>query len=159
MSNSTCTSSYLEPLLILTFAFLLRRLQSWFFFSLFLTNWFSSCAGIHVPCCWAEFLTEKKPSQHLTIKGKRQSGISLHKAIVNLAFLPVDFFLTGWTHEHLPPRCRDTVCFSLVIVGYWAKPCLMRRSTVDKPRLTYSWFCRHLPRFTNVFTRVKISLQ
>ena len=87
---------------------------------------------------------------------------------VNLAFLPIDLkptylrrnlclFFACWMREH-SLRCRD-VCFSSVTVGYWANPCLMRRSTVDKPRLAYVWFCCHLLRFVTVFTRLKTSLQ
>ena len=34
-----------------------------------------------------------------------------------------------------------------------------RRSNVNKPRLAYFWFCRHLPRFVTVFTWLKTSLQ
>ena len=73
--------------------------------------------------------------------------------------MSIFLFPTRWTREHLLPRCRNNVCFSAVTVGYWAKPCLMRRSTVDKPRLVYFWFCCHLPRFVTVFTRLKNSLQ
>ena len=78
------------------------------------------------------------------MNGKQQSWISLAK---HLAFLPVDLktllhqeqslsiflFLTRCTREDLLLRYREHACFSSVIVGYCgAKPCLMRRSTVDK---------------------------
>ena len=69
--------------------------------------------------------------------------------------LLISWFLQVYRHPLVKtlPRSRDNVCFFSVIVCYWAKPWLMRRSTVDKPGLAYFWFCRHLPRFVTVFTQ------
>ena len=110
-----------------------------FFFSLslflFVTSGFFLTPACILCCCWDKLLTEsiQECLRHLTMKGKRKSRISY----LNLPFLPLTILFTRWTRENLPPRCRENVFLSSVTVGYWAKPWLMRRSTVDKPRLTF----------------------
>ena len=145
-----------------------RKLDSFFLaripFKMWKISTFSSMSS-YSSCWWSSIFTGSARICDVTMShtwiwvreavpagsGRFRVGSVLHT--------PIFRFSSRWTCEQLLSRCCDNVCVSSVTVGCWAKPCLTRRATVDKPWFAYLWFCRHLPRSVTAFTWLKTLFQ